>query len=640
MPKVGAVSGPLEEAAREYLAAGLRTFPLQDHQKGPTLKWSQFRDRPIWGIDQLRAWGLPTATGLWVLVQDPWVVIDIDSDADRAYWWAQLGGLYEYAAVAKTCHGEHRWYRLAAGETGDHWGAEEGQPETFHVRGAGRGGVVVPPSVHESGITYEWVVPREAAVELPPGSGSRFRKPAAPAAQRATPLGRAARARELETLRNTTEGNRGKQLNRSALNLGQLAASGDLPREETFADLRQAALDTGLSEADTEKQLRSGFEKGEATPRSDRPQPAADLEQEVAQEVRRLLVQQRARATVRELTDPFEPPTYRANLADDLAELTDEELPYTVGRLLPVGGNATVAAQFKAGKTTLLLNLIRAAADGGRFLGAFDVDSPRRVVYVNYELSERQAGHWLREAQIRHPDRVSVLNLRGLSFRMTDRQAADWLVGYLRDMDCGLLLIDPLARMLGGVDENSNTEVAPALNALDEIRHRAGVDAGCVLATHTGRAAHGKDAERATERTRGASRLDDWPDALWVYTRDEAGSRFLSATGRDVELAESRLAFDQVSRRLTLVEEGQSRSQARVDGLVRSVVDYVHSHPGCTAREIQAEMHGNKDALGKAARKAIEDGLLRVEKKGAANLHYPAEEVRGIGTPGMQRELL
>ena len=69
------------------------------------------------------------------------------------------------------------------------------------------------------------------------------------------------------------------------------------------------------------------------------------------------------------------------------------------------------------------------------------------------------------------------------------------------------------------------------------------------------------------ERSRGASRLRDWPEVEWRYLRErdddghevDSGLRFLAAYGRDVDVQETRLDFDHVTRRLTLV--GGSRTQ-------------------------------------------------------------------------------
>ncbi|SPM42570.1 hypothetical protein BN971_01883 [Mycobacterium numidiamassiliense] len=76
------------------------------------------------------------------------------------------------------------------------------------------------------------------------------------------------------------------------------------------------------------------------------------------------------------------------NLTNLLAE-PDAPTPYLIDRLAPDGGRVMLSAQYKAGKTILVENLVRALVDGDLFLDRFTVPSPRRrVVIIDNELSE------------------------------------------------------------------------------------------------------------------------------------------------------------------------------------------------------------------------------------------------------------
>ena len=62
-----------------------------------------------------------------------------------------------------------------------------------------------------------------------------------------------------------------------------------------------------------------------------------------------------------------------------LTALLDEHfgpIRYRIEGIAPTNGRALLVAQYKAGKTTLVGNLIRALADGEPFLGHFDVTRP------------------------------------------------------------------------------------------------------------------------------------------------------------------------------------------------------------------------------------------------------------------------
>ena len=76
----------------------------------------------------------------------------------------------------------------------------------------------------------------------------------------------------------------------------------------------------------------------------------------------------------------------------------------------------------------------------------------------------------------------------------------------------------------------------------------------------------------SSDRSRGDSRLIDWPDATWKLIRhrtgknneveDYASPRFFSAYGRDVDAKESELPYDGDSRTLT-VAGGSRRNPSR-----------------------------------------------------------------------------
>lgn len=116
-------------------------------------------------------------------------------------------------------------------------------------------------------------------------------------------------------------------------------------------------------------------------------------------------------------------------------------------------------------------------------------------------------------------------------------------------LDCLRPVLDVL-----GLDENR--DAGKFLVAYDALLDEAGIG-DSLLVQHMG---------HANERARGDSRLQDWPDAIWRIVRetDEPGSpRYLSAYGRDVEVTEGRLSFNQSTRRMTYA--AGSRTDAKVE---------------------------------------------------------------------------
>ena len=264
-----------------------------------------------------------------------------------------------------------------------------------------------------------------------------------------------------------------------------------------------------------------------------------------------------------------------------------------LGDLLLEGQNATVVARYKAGKSTLVENMARAAVTGGQFLARFAVPEPLRVVLMNYELDEddmtsRVAGLSLDDDAL---ERLLVVNLRGHRLPLMARLGVRWLAGTLAHHRADVVIVDPFGAAFaaaGGISENDNAEVRRFTTALDEIKRLSGCRT-LVMPVHTGRGEQGN----GDERGRGATVLDDWPDVRMLLTVDESGHRYLRTDGRARGLNESRLGFDEYDRRLMLASTdlGLSRKAARRAEAVETVVKLVREAPGINTREL-------RDALG------------------------------------------
>ena len=76
--------------------------------------------------------------------------------------------------------------------------------------------------------------------------------------------------------------------------------------------------------------------------------------------------------------------------------------------------DSLLAAQWKAGKTTLRDNLLRSMVDGEPFLGRFaPVNDGGAIAVLDFELDEHTMQRWLSAHRFRHQQRVFVLPLKG-----------------------------------------------------------------------------------------------------------------------------------------------------------------------------------------------------------------------------------
>jgi hypothetical protein len=313
-----------------------------------------------------------------------------------------------------------------------------------------------------------------------------------------------------------------------------------------------------------------------------------------------------------------------------LRELLSMPLPevrYRIDGLWPANGRVICAAQAKTGKTTLRDNLIRSLVDGRPFLDRFDVhEQANAVSVIDVELSQAMLQLWLRDQGIRNDDRVQVWSLRGRASAfdiLDDACRAQWAK---RLHGTEVLIVDCLGPLLAafGIAENKNEEVGPWLDAFAALLDEASI-ADALIVHHMG---------YGPERSRGASRLNDWPDAMWKLLREEPKpgvpvdhTRYFAAEGRDVAVREGALRYDPIDRHLRM--EGGSRSAAKTARDVPVLVAYVADHPDLCKTDLEAQLADEmstrrrvRDALSAALR----DGLL-------VEVHGPRNR-RNIALPG------
>jgi hypothetical protein len=254
---------PVAEAALIYAQHGLPVFPVRPDKRPLTPHGLHDASAdPVRIADWWEEWpgagiGWPVAKGL--------VVIDIDA---RHHGHESLDQLErEYARLPQTLTqvtgggGLHLLFRVPEGlEVRQLAGLRSG----IDTRAAGRGYIVLPPSVHLSGLRYDWRE-RVRPVDAPAWLIDLIRtKPAPPiAATVPPPSGTDRRSRyaaavlrgEAEAVAATAEGGRNHRLfrawRRCATDLADV-----LPREIVIDHLTAAARLAGLPPTEIERTLR------------------------------------------------------------------------------------------------------------------------------------------------------------------------------------------------------------------------------------------------------------------------------------------------------------------------------------------------------------------------------------------------
>lgn len=312
---------------------------------------------------------------------------------------------------------------------------------------------------------------------------------------------------------------------------------------------------------------------------------------DVEREAHRIRVRDAAQRKIRKERERNPGNLAPVQLTDFLA-IPDEVIQYRIDSLWPIGGRVVLAAQFKAGKTTLTNNAVRCLADGEPFLDRFDT-MPARVILLDFEMDSRKVRQWLRDQQIRNTGNVSVIPLRGRvsGFDILDPPTRSEWAARIRGHD--VAIFDCLRPILDSLGLDENRDAGRLLTALDELLNEAGVPEA-LLVHHMG---------HSGERSRGDSRIIDWPDATWKLVRDkpddEGSPRYFSAYGRDVYRAESHVDYDSTTRRLSL--RAGNRQDAANDRLLPALLDILRVHPeGLSGRALDDAMveigHGRNES--------------------------------------------
>lgn len=223
-----------------------------------------WQSQPRESLDQALAWaaegnvGLRTGSTSGVFVID----VDVEKGADPIL----IEALPDTVTV---CRGDNRhlYFRAPDVPLGNSVGK---LAERVDTRGNG-GQVVYAGSIHpDTKQQYTWATGRSPKdidlAELPEWVVGALTTQAKPLTRYCD----TALTTELRLVRDTQEGGRNNQLNKSAFNLGQLVAADELPIWYARKALLDAAIQSGLEESEARATIESGLAAGMANPRPPR----------------------------------------------------------------------------------------------------------------------------------------------------------------------------------------------------------------------------------------------------------------------------------------------------------------------------------------------------------------------------------
>ena len=193
--------------------------------------------------------------------------------------------------------------------------------------------------------------------------------------------------------------------------------------------------------------------------------------------------------------------------------------PVVIEGLLHQGCKMTLGGTSKAKKSWVLMELALSVAAGLPWWGLGCRQA--KVAYVNFELPRDFV--WERERRVVAARPELAPGGRSIKFWNLRSKAGDIallrprLVKELSLHRFGLIIIDPIYKLLGDRDENSNTDVTSLLNELERIADQTG--AAIILSHHFAKG--DPTGKSPMDRMSGAGAWARDPDAILILTPHE-----------------------------------------------------------------------------------------------------------------------
>ena len=156
------------DAALDYRELGFNPVAAPNMGKSPLEAWKRFQTERVSERGVREMFGGATRNIFLITgAVSRLAVLDCDDEASVRHWRERLGPVLNETACVRTGEGCHYYFRLPVGVVAK--GRSSSDPTCKWDLRAEGGGVIAPPSVHQSGRTYRWVESRglEAIADAP-----------------------------------------------------------------------------------------------------------------------------------------------------------------------------------------------------------------------------------------------------------------------------------------------------------------------------------------------------------------------------------------------------------------------------------------------------------------------------------------
>jgi len=341
---------------------------------------------------------------------------------------------------------------------------------------------------------------------------------------------------------------------------------------------------------------------------------------------------------IAELTAELAKPTTETRLVTvSHAELAQGELPnpeWVVDKLIPKGGVCILGGDSNVGKSFIAFHMAQAVAGGYLFLGKFPVEQTKVLVFdaeSGPNLLERRVKKLLAGMRIDNADMPDDVPLLFTSQPFTFKpEIIGPFTEYLIREGIGLVICDPLIHFTGGLDENSNNEMA----SFFEVPRAIGRRAMCsFLFIHHARKENRLASNAGGQMLRGATAIRTVLDSH-LFVRKLEGGRVL------IEHDKSREAERLPNFVIEIKDEGEAATVVRYAGEAQDCLEKVELAKLCILRtladaggplpraeiiqQVKGEKVGERDTIGErtaaeALKRLYADGAGEIKKDRVGN---------------------
>lgn len=361
-----------------------------------------------------------------------------------------------------------------------------------------------------------------------------------------------------------------------------------------------------------------------------------------------------------------------ANVADMLSR-EPSEMECIFHEVIPAGALTGVDAEGGTGKSWLTLELCVSLAIGRALIPAFEPVMPRRVLYYSsedhseeihrrlhkvaraFDLGELDRRRLVENLVIYPGTRFPVISVDDSGVAVPTAEYHR-LRRRVREVQPGLLAIDPIVHFLGSGDENGNTDRAAFMTALADLTSE--VDAGMAVWL-SGHVAKGKESDLTSGMGRGAGAHRDAMRSLFGMAQlgaDEAEgfgvtdaslfcklkhtkSNWSARTAGTIYLQRDSGETGGVLKQIDLEAQGAQIAATVTDRMARRLAELLGSNPAdLSCRDVASQKAGLniqealKDEFPRATRASIQAALDHGIERGYIVIDTPAG-------PGKQRRI-